>query len=1146
VTTSARPIGNYLTVGRRFRRSVNLEKDYRGALQNGEYIVTPTAREALHRLAEGLTDGSHARAWTLTGPYGVGKSAFAVFLTRLLCSRDEAGQVAREKLKDADPRLNAELAERGIGYGNGKCMLPILVTARRSSAQRCISESLATALLSERSRKLKAVGRGFRATVDASKQEDPVDTRWVLYALQEAAAAARSAGYSGILLVVDELGKLFEYAARYPQQGDVFLLQELAEHAARSGEFPVILMGLLHQSFEEYGHHLDIGTRREWAKIQGRFGDVAYLEPAEQVIKMVGEAIRWETSARPRGLKASVQRVIGAALKVGIAPPGMPHSEFEKAALAAYPLHPITLVALPYLFRRFAQNERSLFSYLSSMEPFGFQEFLKTRTLKPSSPSFVRLPDLFDYFTSNFGLGLYRQPHALRWLEAADVLERRDDLGRVHRDVVKAVGILNALGEFCHLHASPSLIAAAVEDATSPRKSLRLSLEELKGQSVLTYRKFNDSYRIWEGSDVDIEARIAQGERKVARALGLADSVREHTMSRPIVARRHSFETGALRSFEAIHVDNPDEVDSSIVAETDLDGKVLVCLSESASIAQQFRKKALKAHENNNVLFAIPQQIGELRGAVTELAALRWAWNNTPELRDDRVARREISLRIAEAEQLLRRDLSGLIDPRPQPVGSNCLWFHGGHKQRVRTPADVSQLMSDVCDEIYSSSPKIRNELITRRSLSSAATAARRNLIEAMLVRGDKPLLGMDGYPPERSMYESVLASTGIHRKVDGDRWGFSPPTHSRKHNLWPSWKYLCGAIFKHQPEPVPVADLFYQLSSAPYGVLDGLHPVLLCAFMLVYPDESTLYREGTFLPDVGIADFEVLMRRPELFAIAGSKVSGGRDAVVTRLAKGLKVKAATVPLVRALFQMVRGLPDFAWKTRRLPEMTIALRSAFENAKSPERFLFVEVPQAFGMPAFSQKKPNSTEVNRFFEALNESLQEWAGVAPQVHAQARDSLLDACGMLQGERGWQALRQHCVRIEPAVTEPQLLAFVRRVVQAEPGAAGIDSVLALVANRPPSSWSDADVERLPEVAKPIGQGFRNALRRARSSAGSMSSIDSLAPKDRKRARSLLKGLRDHIKAKAGRPSPEVVRAAVAELVRELDERAKGGKRQ
>ena len=143
---------------------------------------------------------------------------------------------------------------------------------------------------------------------------------WLFLLSSLLAVAARDEGYKGVLLVIDELGKLFEYAAKYPQKGDVYVLQELAEHVSRTNAFPAILVGVLHQSFEEYGHLLDIGTRREWSKIQGRFDDVAFLEPADQVIRMVAEAIHRKDLRLPSGLDAKVERVVAIASEIGAVP----------------------------------------------------------------------------------------------------------------------------------------------------------------------------------------------------------------------------------------------------------------------------------------------------------------------------------------------------------------------------------------------------------------------------------------------------------------------------------------------------------------------------------------------------------------------------------------------------------------------------------------------------------------------------------------------------------------------------------------------------------------------------------------------------------------------------------------------------------
>jgi hypothetical protein len=134
-------------------------------------------------------------------------------------------------------------------------------------------------------------------------------------------------------------------------------------------------------------------------------------------------------------------------------------------------------------------------------------------------------------------------------MEAADVLERKDSLRPRHISLVKSIGILNALGEFSPLNARKPVIHYALADSPTPTGDVAAGLDLLKEKSVLTYRKFNDTYRIWEGSDVDLDERIAEGERKTRDALALSAMLARYMEPRPLVARRHSFETGALRFF---------------------------------------------------------------------------------------------------------------------------------------------------------------------------------------------------------------------------------------------------------------------------------------------------------------------------------------------------------------------------------------------------------------------------------------------------------------------------------------------------------------------------------------------------------------------------------------------------------------------
>src|SRR5207302_3490451 len=98
---------------------------------------------------------------------------------------------------------------------------------------------------------------------------------------------------AGILLIVDELGKFLEYGASNPERSDVFILQELAEAATRSPR-PFLFVTILHQALDRYADHLSPGRRAEWAKVQGRFEDVAFEERSEQLLRLLTHAIQHE------------------------------------------------------------------------------------------------------------------------------------------------------------------------------------------------------------------------------------------------------------------------------------------------------------------------------------------------------------------------------------------------------------------------------------------------------------------------------------------------------------------------------------------------------------------------------------------------------------------------------------------------------------------------------------------------------------------------------------------------------------------------------------------------------------------------------------------------------------------------------------
>src|SRR5262249_26588130 len=156
------------------------------------------------------------------------------------------------------------------------------------------------------------------------------------------------------------------------------------------------------------------------------------------------------------------------------------------------------------------------------------------------------------------------------------------------------------------------------------------------------------------------------------------------------------------------------------------------------------------------------------------------------ELETDRTARREVAARIAVAEQNILTHLEWVFSP----TNEGCTWFYRGAPLPLASQRAVNDLLSQACDDTYHAAPHWRNELINRRLLSSSASAARRNLIEGMIDHAEEETLGFSGHPPERSMYETLLKGSRLHRK-QGSVFGFCPPDGKSEAGVRELWKAI-------------------------------------------------------------------------------------------------------------------------------------------------------------------------------------------------------------------------------------------------------------------------------------------------------------------------------------------------------------------
>ena len=1072
------PLSKLFQIKGRFRRSVHLERDFYTENTLDGYILTVTAREILSRVIATLENEITSKAWSLTGPYGSGKSAFALFTAKLLGDPDiPATRQALKILKDEDTALHEQfmnIKNNGNWSLSGFC--PVLISGERAPLPIALLRGLEQGLKASEFLPVGSLQYKIRKLLNTAATGTSPRASEITDLFELATNAIAENGGQGLLLVIDELGKFLEYAAQDPVQGDVFVLQTLAESATRSGQTPLFLLTILHQTFEQYASKAAKSQKKEWAKIQGRFEDIAFVEPTEQVLRLIGSAIESTSGDEERNLSLPTE--------LELKPSQLTEDEFSKLLRNCLPLHPIVVLVIDSIFRRFGQNERSLFAFLGSSEPHGLQDFLFNQRYNRDTLPLFSIVNLYDYLKTNMGNRLYISHNDKKWAEIESAISRMSDSSAMPAKLIKTIGILGIVGESIpNLKASEPMLRYALDNNTEGfAHEFETALDTLKDRSIATYRLYNKAYALWAGSDIDIEAKLREAEGNVYTKANLATTLSRYLPRRPLVARRHLFETGTLRHF-AVRYTDIENFDADLKKPLgDADGLVLYTLPANEHEVNQLVEKASENSlaSRQEMLIAIPQTTGTLQEAVIQLTHLYWVSDNTPELEGDRIARLELSIQQVQAEKEVSDRVTAIFG---EDSKNACTWYHKGQPVNINSERSRNAHLSAICDEIYDKSPIIRNELINRREISGAATTARKNLIKAMLENGDKKNLGIVGYPPQMSIYRSLLWKTGIHSEVS-DVWGFYPPKTGDKNRMEHTWKAIEEFLTECEGKRQPIVALYKRLMAPPLGVRNGPLPILLCSAMLHYKTEIALYENGSFIPDWSMPVFERLLKVPQQFELKRFQIAGIRANLLAQFSEGLNQSMAVedsnlLTVVTPLIRSIAQLPKYALTTQELSDASKNVRETILNAREPDELLFNQLPEALEFPVFGTETAiDAKVVSDFFTTLQDALSELEQ-AYEVLLNSIEQLLVKAFNLTSKK--EEFRTELVtRADPLLEitiETNFKGFLIQICSSgHDFTSWLEAIATYLTQKPPASWIDMDKAQFESNLSQFARKFRH----------------------------------------------------------------------
>lgn len=1065
-------INSVFDITPRYLRSTNLERDFRDPRALENYILTPHGRDCLSRLSKGLRVGGTERAWRITGNYGSGKSSFALMLAHWFSGN------ARHLKGD----LGLSVGYDSFHLAEKPKFLPVLITGSREPMGRAILRSMVQVMDDQYTRGGRsALVADMAAAVESGSTIADADTvRWLQ---RSTAKLVKDDKAAGVLLLLDELGKFLEFSAFHPQQQDIYLLQKIAEASGDSNEQPLFVVGLLHQGFNEYADNLGPAVQREWEKIAGRFEEIVFDQPLLQTAELAAAALRVREKQVPPASRQELALAAETVQNLGWFGSSKLSLSRDLAA-RLFPLHPSVLPVLIRTFTRFGQNERSLFSFLLSNEPFGLQEFSQ-RPLAPGN--IYRLHDFFDYVRANFGHRLVAHSYRSHWAQIESMVESFATADENELKIVKTVGMLNLLDQSDLLPTDQALEAALTGLGGVELKKLRTAIENLhRNRSVLFKRGVSKSYCLWSHTSVDLQAAYDLATKEVGKVGRVGRALRGMLASQPIVARRHYIQTGNLRYF-AVKYAVVEEIEKLCAERSGADGLIVVALCETQEECDRAVEIAQRPQlaERRDFLLATPTDpLSNHAGLVAE--AMRWEWValNTRELNGDRFAREEVTRQKLAASARLERRIQDLLGLRSLSGALALRWFRLGAAYQIATPRELLFRLSLICDELYPDAPHISNELVNRRVLSSAAAAARMRLIERIFTDAENVLLGMDAdkKPPERSIYLSILLRGQIHRQDHG-RWRLAEPPPSDPCRIRALFAFIRSHLSDKGDARTRISDLFAVLEQPPYGVRAGLAPLLLALYVAIHPNEVAIYEDNTFLAKVGGEEFMRIAKVPESFEIQLCGLKGLRadvfEALILVLNLGTKDSKHVLNIVRPLCLFLARLPDWSRNNQKVSATTRAVRDVILAAKDPTKVLFTDLPIACGLKPFAVDGPSQLASARDYSTcLRNALDELEGSYGLLLRRMRESLqrhFGVSGSLAHIRERLALR-----VEPLLVltiEPRLksvcLRFADRNMTDD---AWLESLGSLVVQLPPGRWRDGDEENFDREMVSLGAKFSN----------------------------------------------------------------------
>lgn len=538
-----------ISVASGFQYSVNIGYDLNNEEKIKNFIPTASALGLLEDILLSTLPSSTDRARVLIGAYGKGKSHIMLMILSLLMKKD-LSLFEKTLVKIKGTKLHQSIINY---YESEDRILPIIVTGSNTSLtqafllalQRTLSSNDYLDIMPETNYEaaIKVIQRWemeFPDTyqrfselvsvpttvfVDQLKSFDthayeeferiyPALTAGsvfnpflgfdVVELYENAAKGLRKKGFTGVFVVYDEFSKYLEANIAAASVSDTKMLQDFAEKCNRSGSLQMHIMLISHK---EIANYIDVLPKQKvdgWRGVSERFLHVRLSNNFSQTYEIIESVIQKEKKLWDMFCQSNDKQF--ATLKERyLSHPvfsGMTEDEVKKTIVGCYPLHPVSTFILPRLSERVAQNERTLFTFLSSNGQSTLPSYLEA--YDDLAFSLITPDRIYDYFEPLFKKEVYSGSLHENYVLTEIILEELDG-DSLESKIVKCISLIYILEQFEKLRPTKEELFGIFSGEYS-HEEIDAAINGLIEKEYVVYLKRSNNYlQLKQSSGVDIQ-----------------------------------------------------------------------------------------------------------------------------------------------------------------------------------------------------------------------------------------------------------------------------------------------------------------------------------------------------------------------------------------------------------------------------------------------------------------------------------------------------------------------------------------------------------------------------------------------------------------------------------------------------------------